>query len=484
VYPPRQLLKNQLRITMPASFGTSGLRGLVTELTPELVTDYVQAFLAVCPHGNQLFVAQDLRDSSPRIAADVLAAAQAAGIDAVDCGALPTPALALASMSAGAAAIMVTGSHIPADRNGLKFYLPDGEISKADEARISAAYAARQTADHAGEPSASGSCRRLEGAEATYVNRYVDAFGAGALSGMRIGVYRHSSVAREVMQDALVALGAIVVPLGHSEVFIPVDTEAVSPEMRGLLVRWCQDHGLDAIASTDGDADRPLLTDATGHVIPGDVLGVLTSRLVGAEIVVTPVSSNDMVRRLPEFSAVTLTRIGSPFVIAGMQAAQAERPGAAVVGFEANGGYLLGFEATLPGPLAPLPTRDGFLPILAPLVAARQAGVTLAELIAQLPPCFTAAERVQEINRSKADQFLATLIQNEKARATFFATVGEIDSVDLTDGLRVDFTGGEVLHLRPSGNAPEFRIYAQAASEGRALELVGKGAALVTEQVL
>lgn len=121
---------------MAPKFGTSGLRGLVTELTPDLVRAHVAAFLRACPLGSGLFVARDLRDSSPRIVADVIAAAHGIGVDVTDCGAVPTPALALAAMGAGAAAVMVTGSHIPADRNGLKFYTPTGEITKTDESAI------------------------------------------------------------------------------------------------------------------------------------------------------------------------------------------------------------------------------------------------------------------------------------------------------------------------------------------------------------
>ncbi|KAJ57384.1 phosphomannomutase [Actibacterium mucosum KCTC 23349] len=455
---------------MAPKFGTSGLRGLVTELTPDLVADYVHAFLTIVDC-DTLFVGRDLRPSSPDIAASVTDAALQAGVDVVDCGALGTPALALTSMGAGGAAIMVTGSHIPADRNGLKFYLPGGEVSKTDEAAINAAFATRARRT----PPVPGKSGKAPGAEATYVARYVDAFGPGALKGLRLGVYRHSSVARDTMQNIFAALGADTVPLAHSETFIPVDTEAVDPHTRGQLAQWCADHGLDAVASTDGDADRPMLTDANGQVVPGDVLGVLTARLLKARHVVTPVSSNDMVRRLPEFGAVTLTRIGSPFVIAGMQ----EAGNVDVVGFEANGGFLLGFTAQLTGPLAPLPTRDCMLPILAPLVAAKQAGLTLADLVAGLPPCFTAADRLQEIDRDKAAHFLSGLIDDPDRRAAFFAGFGPIAGTDLTDGLRVDFSTGEVVHLRPSGNAPEFRIYAQAGSAARAQEVMQNARAAV-----
>ncbi|AMY70574.1 phosphomannomutase [Frigidibacter mobilis] len=448
---------------MAPSFGTSGLRGLVTELTPELVTRYVQAFLATCPNGGRLYVGRDLRPSSPEIARHVLAAARAVGIEAVDCGDLGTPALALASMGAGAAAIMVTGSHIPADRNGLKFYLPGGEVSKADEARIVAGYAAGAKPS----PASEGSLISADGLARAYVARYAAAFGAEALSGMKVGVYQHSSVAREVMMEILAALGARPVALARSEVFVPVDTEAVPPDTRAAIRGWCAELGLDAVVSTDGDADRPLLADAAGEVVPGDVLGVISARALGAKVICTPVSSNAMVGRIPEFAEVRLTKIGSPFVIAAMEAVLAADPAASVAGFEANGGFLLGFTAEgglLKGPLPPLMTRDSVLPMLAPLAVAKAKGQPVADLVAGLPPCFTAADRVQEIDRDKAKTFLDGLIAEASARVAFFAPSGEIDSIDLTDGLRVNLTSGAVVHLRPSGNAPEFRIYAQGTS--------------------
>lgn len=461
---------------MAPSFGTSGLRGLVIDLTQEVVSDYVHAFLTTVPECNTLFIGQDLRPSSPDIAQMIAHTALEGGVNVVDCFALGTPALALASMSAKAAAIMVTGSHIPADRNGLKFYVPQGEISKEDEQKISAAYTAR-----ARRKGAAGTQTTLPEAETLYVQRYIDAFGETALSGLRLGVYRHSSVARDTMETILTGLGATVVPLAHSDTFIPVDTEAVDDATRANLVTWAQLHSLDAVASTDGDADRPLLSDAAGKVIPGDVLGVLTAQVLGAKTVITPVSSNDMVRRCPEFETVILTRIGSPFVIAEME--KAKSPADACIGFEANGGFLLGFDATVSGPLAALPTRDCMLPIIAPLFAAKQQGTTLADLVSHLPKCFTAADRLQEIDSAKAATFLAGLIDNTETRAAFFAPFGIIVSVDLTDGLRVDFESGDVVHLRPSGNAPEFRIYAQSSSETRAKELTTRVRAVVATQL-
>ncbi|WP_136442085.1 phosphomannomutase [Pacificoceanicola onchidii] len=450
---------------MAPKFGTSGLRGLVTELTEELVTDYTNAFLLACPTGGAVHVGRDLRPSSPEIAEWVLRAVEAAGVQAIDCGVLPTPALALSSLEAGQAAIMVTGSHIPADRNGLKFYVPTGEISKPDEEAITA---------NRGKTAALGEqvARRENDAVSAYAQRYVTGFGA-ALNGLRIGVYQHSSVARDVMVDVLKALGAEPVPLARSDTFIPVDTEALDPDTRAMLAGWCAEHGLDAVVSTDGDADRPMVADATGRVIPGDVLGALTARALGAKVLCTPVSSNTMIAQMPEFDTVQLTRIGSPYVIAAMEAALATDAAAQVVGYEANGGFLLGFEANGPaGLLVPLMTRDCLLPIIAPLAEAAKQGVSLAALADDLPPRFTAADRIQGIETDRSKAFIAELSGDAEARKAFFAETGAEATVDETDGLRVSFETGDVVHLRPSGNAPEFRCYAEADNADRALSLV------------
>src|ERR1700761_928518 len=123
-------------------FGTSGLRGLAAELIGAESRRYTAAFVAHLRHGvvaTQMLVGRDLRQSSPAISESVIAALNALGVEAIDCGEVPTPALALAAMTRRLPAIMVTGSHIPADRNGLKFYVASGEIEKSDEAGILAA---------------------------------------------------------------------------------------------------------------------------------------------------------------------------------------------------------------------------------------------------------------------------------------------------------------------------------------------------------
>jgi phosphomannomutase len=452
---------------MAPKFGTSGLRGLVTELTDDLVTDYTRAFLAACPHGGTVYLGRDLRPSSPRISATVAQAARDQGLTVIDCGVLPTPALALTSLQAENAAIMVTGSHIPADRNGLKFYVPSGEISKDDEQRIQA---------HLGQSAlgADGPLIQDDTASARYVARYSEAFGNQALTAMRIGVYQHSSVARDIMCEVVEALGGTAIALARSDTFIPVDTEALDPDTRAMLAGWCADHNLDAVISTDGDADRPMLADAQGTIVPGDVLGVLTAQMLEARLICTPVSSNSMVQDMPDFEDVHLTRIGSPYVIEAMETARSADPHARVVGYEANGGFLLGFPATGPdgGPLVPLMTRDCLLPMIAPLAAARAKDRAVAHLVSTLPPRFTAADRLTEIPSEASQSFIAHLRQDDTARTKFFSELGREILCDTTDGLRLSFAEDLVVHLRPSGNAPELRCYAEAQTASQAQGLV------------
>ncbi len=457
---------------MAPKFGTSGLRGLVVEMTPALLADHVRAFAAACDCGGRILIGRDLRPSSPAIAAVVAAAAQEAGLATVDCRDLPTPALALAAARAGAGAVMVTGSHIPADRNGLKFYTSRGEITKADEAAILAALGAPVAAVAPG-----GSDSDPAAAE-RFAQRYLAAFGDSALAGRRIGVWQHSAVGRDLLSEVLIGLGARVVPLDRSPDFIPVDTEAVDAATQARIAAWVRQHRLDALVSTDGDSDRPLVADETGRLVPGDLLGQITAAALGASVVVTPVSSNSGAEAGGRFARVVRTRIGSPYVIAGIEAALVEDAAARVVGYEANGGFLLGFAASAPaGPLPPLTTRDAFLPILAPLAAAVARGLTLSALVAAEPPRFTAADRLQEIPTERSAAFLAALDADPAARAGFLAELTDVAEigVDRTDGLRMALAGGAVVHLRPSGNAPEFRLYVEAATPALASGLLARG---------
>ncbi len=109
----------------------------------------------------------------------------------------------------------------------------------------------------------------------------------------------------------------------------------------------------------------------------------------------TPVTSNSAIAASETFGVIR-TRVGSPFVIAGMNEAEAADQGP-VVGFEANGGTLVGagFQA-LDTPISPLPTRDSFLPILAVLALAAERGHTLSAVASSFSLAHALADRLED----------------------------------------------------------------------------------------
>jgi phosphomannomutase len=447
-------------------FGTSGARGLVTDLTPAYCWTFTRALLEVLgPRTRQLIIGHDLRPSSPAIAAACIAAANSVGVNCIFAGAVPTPALALAGLERSLPAIMVTGSHIPADRNGIKAYRPDGEITKADEEamlQVQVPLAADQIGAQLLQPSPEIAGR--------YAARYISIFGDDYLAGLRVGIYEHSTVIRGMLHDVLRALGAQTLSLGRSDEFLPVDTEAIRPEDHELAKAWAASHGFDSIVSADGDADRPLLADEAGQWLRGDVLGILSARALKAATVVTPVSSNTALEKCGSFARIIRTRIGSPYVLAGMVAEDAIPP---VVGYEANGGFLLGSNVAINGKvLKALPTRDALLPIILVLGLAKQQGRKLSALLGDLPLRFTHSDRLQHFATETSRELIARLEADADLLRNLLAPEsGMVSGIDRIDGLRVTFASGDIVHLRPSGNAPELRCYAEAHSPGRAESL-------------
>lgn len=470
--PEHKLVIQELMDASGVRFGTSGARGLVADMTSEVCFAYTAAFLkAVSATSGRVALAMDLRPSSPSIAAACAAAIEHAGLNVDFCGTIPTPALACYTQSQGFPGLMVTGSHIPFDRNGIKFYAATGEITKADEASISRAVVSVPEAGHVLVlPEVNHSAYR------NYIERHLQFFPPNCLAGMRLGFYQHSSVARDLLREILELLGAQVIALGRTDEFVPIDTEAVSDADVQQARRWAEQYAFDAILSTDGDADRPLLGDELGNWFRGDVNGILCAQYLGAHAVVTTVSCNTALELCSSFTKVIRTRIGSPYVIEGIEQL-IESGQRNVVGFEPNGGFLVGSALEKNGRvLSPLLTRDAVLPILCLLSLARENGCRVSELPLRLPARFTASDRQQDFPTATSRRILSALAASNTAIDELLAGLcGPVTRLDQTDGLRIFLENGEIVHFRPSGNAPELRCYAESDSQERSEFLVQEG---------
>lgn len=448
------------------SFGTSGARGLVKNFTSTVCAAFAVSFLDVMQKHfvfDKVALAIDNRPSSYAMAQACAAALKAKGIASIYYGVIPTPALAYQSMSDNMPAIMVTGSHIPFDRNGLKFYRPDGEISKDDEDAIlnTEAFcdnfsllelvASKVAADN-------------------YITRYTSLFPTPFLAQKRIGIYEHSSAGRDLYKALFMALGAEVISLERTDHFVPIDTEAVSQADRDKAIKWADEHNLDAIFSTDGDGDRPLISDEKGRWLRGDVLGVLCSIMLGADAVAIPVSCNSIITSGGFFKHVELTKIGSPYVIATFS--KLSKKYNRIVGFEANGGFLLGSNVLINNQqLLALPTRDAVLPAIMLLYSARC--TSISKLTEQLPARYTYSDRLQNIDLKRSQAVIALGLDNQQNLLNYIGLEAfRSILLDSTDGLRMTLNSGSIVHLRPSGNAPELRCYAEASSLEEAHKIV------------
>jgi phosphomannomutase len=479
---------NELMMSSGVRFGTSGARGPAGDMTDFVCYAYTKGFLQYLEAvgelgkgGTEIAIAGDFRPSTDRIMEAVRRAVFDMGHTPVNCGKIPSPAAALYGIANSIPAIIVTGSHIPADRNGIKFNKSSGEILKSDEAGIREQSVSIDNSlfeDAEGfSSSVHGKWPVNDNARQMYMRRYLDVFGGDCLEGRRVGIYQHSSVGRDIIMEIFGGLGADVVALGRSDTFIPVDTEAIRPEDVELAAGWAAEDSFDAIISADGDADRPLIADENGRWLRGDIAGILCAKYLGADSVSTPVSCNTAVEKCGWFKSVERTKIGSPYVIESM--INACRAGAkAVVGYEANGGFLTHSDIPLFGKtLRALPTRDAVIVHLCVILSALGESKRLSELISDLPERYTASNRLQNVPQSESSRVLELFSTGDTSKDTAKATekfgelCGVCCSIDRTDGVRMTFGNDEIVHLRPSGNAPELRCYNEAASAERVVEL-------------
>ena len=291
-----------------------------------------------------------------------------------------------------------------------------------------------------------------------------------------------------------------------------------------------------AVISADGDGDRPILCDENGEFLYGDKLGVIASLFLGVDFVATTVSANEnAVKQLliSKYGKTFVeTKIGSPHIVA---ASLDGKPNQIKGGFEVNGGYLLSSDVVCANgnTLKALPTRDALLPILCALVGASNKGFTISQLIEDVfkgydsysraglventadnvtPGCekYTPAigqaiveslspkdpnirevifdgnkvsyittdgtEKEATSDLAKEMQYIRTrLMPNvKKIRLQKTATITKINYLD---GVRIYLSGGEILHLRPSGNAAQFRVYAEADTKKRVREIIDRATA-------
>ena len=443
-------------------FGTDGVRGLANrDLTAELALDLAVAAAHVLgstgafgSHRPRAVIGRDPRSSGEFLSAATAAGLASAGVDVLNVGVLPTPAVAYLTGKLGAdIGVVLSASHNPMPDNGIKFFTRGGlklddAIEDAIEARLRepwdrpiGAGVGRITIDngHAGEE---------------YVEHLVATIGT-SLDGLRIAVDCANGAASYAGPAALRAAGADVVVINASPDGRNINELCGSthPEqLQAVVVASGSDLGV----AFDGDADRCLAVDHTGALVDGDqIMGILAIALrdsgtLARDTLVATVMSNLGLRIAMNAAGIQVveTGVGDRYVLEEM------RLGGYTLGGEQSGHVIMGAHST---------TGDGVLTALHLAERVMGTGQKLAELAAvvnRLPQVLLNVSGVDR-TRSGSDEGLLAAVAAAEAQ------LGET---------------GRVL-LRSSGTEALVRVMVEAASLEQAERVAADLAGVVRERL-
>jgi phosphoglucosamine mutase len=377
-------------------------------------------------------IGRDPRASGEMLEAASAAGLAAAGVDVVDVGVLPTPAVAhLTAVTGAAFGVMISASHNPMPDNGIKFFAAGGKKLPDDVEDAIETAMLQPTARPQG--AAVGRISRSTTGAETYIEHLV-ASCPNPLTGLTVVIDTANGAASEVAPEALRRAGAEVIAIHAEPDGLNINDGCGSTHMDGLQ-RAVIEHGADAGIALDGDADRCLAVDAEGRVVDGDaIMAVLAlamrdaGTLRGGTLIATVMSNLGLHQAMGAAGiALETTRVGDRYVLERLA------EGGFSLGGEQSGHIVLPDHAT---------TGDGTLTAMMLLARMAATGRTLAELAS----VFAAAPQVL-INVRVADK---TVIEAEQVRTA------------VAEWQRKLGADGRVL-LRPSGTEPLVRVMVEAA---------------------
>ncbi|KQR21400.1 MULTISPECIES: phosphoglucosamine mutase [Microbacterium] len=428
-------------------FGTDGVRGLANGLlTAELALHLAQATAVVLGQGRSAearkaegrrltaVVARDPRVSGEFLAAAVSAGLASSGVDVLDAGVIPTPALAFLIADHDADfGVMVSASHNPAPDNGIKIFARGGKkLPDIVEQRIELALEWDRL-----QPTGAGvgRIRRFADAEDRYVLHLLASL-PHRLDGIHVVLDCAHGAAAGVSPETFKDAGAIVTVIGAEPDGLNIN-DGVGSTHLDVLAEAVVRLGADVGIAHDGDADRCLAVDAQGNVVDGDqIMAILAvamkerGALVDDTLVATVMSNLGLHRAMADHGIRVLqTGVGDRYVLEAMN------EGGYSLGGEQSGHVIMSDFAT---------TGDGLLTGLHIVAEMARQGKTLAELASLMTVYPQVLVNVRGVDRDG--------VTDEGVQEAVTASIA-----DLGDS-------GRVL-LRASGTEPLVRVMVEAASE-------------------
>jgi phosphoglucosamine mutase len=419
-------------------FGTDGIRGRANGIiTPELALKVGQAAGLVFQRGqhrHRVVIGKDTRLSGYMIETALVAGFTSVGMDVLQLGPMPTPAVAMLTRSMRAdIGVMISASHNLYEDNGIKIFGPDGfKLSDAIECEIEALIA--RGADMRLAASAQlGRAKRVESVHARYIEAAKRSLPRRiSFEGLRVVLDCAHGAAYRVAPETLWELGAEVIAIGVEPDGFNINREvgSTAPES---LIRKVRELRADIGIAFDGDADRVIVVDERGSVVDGDQLMAVVARafrddgrLTQPGIVATVMSNLGLERHLSGLGlGLVRTAVGDRYVLEHMRAHGYN------LGGEQSGHIILSDYAT---------TGDGLIAALQLLAVVQKRGRPVSEVC----HCFEPLPQILRNVRCKApeplrDAAIVTAIQSARDR------LGE-------DGRLV---------IRSSGTEPVIRVMAE-----------------------
>lgn len=439
-------------------FGTSGIRGPADSLfTNQFCFDLGRTFAKFLDNHQQpgpVAVGMDPRESSPRIKEALLQGLAFSGRKLFDEGMVPVPAmnwiLRVSPVLAGS--VMVTGSHIKEELNGLKFFAFKEEILKEHESEITKIY--QELREKIVYQKRDIKVTREDKAGRLYGEMLIK-LATKPFPSWKVVVDLGNGAQSEIIPKVLKRLNLKVIVINNTPIpkkFMTRDTEAgeTFKEVANLIRSKKADCGI----VFDADGDRVVFVDEKGQFIPGDYTGALIAKDAPGSSVVTPINTSQVVEYIGK--KVYRTCVGSPYVVEKMKEVGAS------FGFEANGG---GISAEV------MMSRDGGSTMIKILNLMKKAGKRLEQLVDELPKFY--------LYRTKVDcPWELDLKVLQAAKEKF-----KSKKIEELDGLKIWVDESTWILFRASANAPEFRVFAEAKSEKEARKLGEDGIKLVKEVI-
>jgi phosphoglucosamine mutase len=443
-------------------FGTSGIRGVVDQdLSLDLCRRVALAIGTTLPQSSTVCIATDTRISREVIKEAITAGLLSCGINVVDLGILPTPALALLTReSSFAAGIMVTASHNPPEFNGIKLFTQDSSgYSQTQEEEIERVYFAQRF-----RQGRKGTLEQARDMEQRYLSFIEGKFNLQRPNHhLKVVVDPGNGAASRFASDIFVQMGFDVVSVNDEPdgLFPGRSPEPKEDTLQGT-VDFLRQQNADLAICFDGDADRVVFCDKEGFLgfnEPIAFVSTLAVKKSGKKKIATTVETGSLLD-------LTVRDLGAEVVrgrVGDVAVAHLTRQLDAALGVEQVGVYIMPEVGYYP---------DSIFASLFLLSQLSDAG-EIRRFFQGIPRLFFEKATVSCPNGLKE-----SVMARAKENAHIFAP----DEINTLDGLRLEFADSWML-IRASGTEPVIRVVSESMSQKQTDELVSKGKKLVQSLV-